>query len=173
MKRGIIFALFGIMFFGLFVGYKYWKYPKYDTSQLAFYNGNLIHIEWVYHYFRSAPKYYMLLETEDGSRFYIHPVLLGKTKQILLEQSINGPITIQYDQSANKETFGAFRVLAISDDSNEFLSLEDANRAFGEQRWIGIILGSVVLILTELVAFWLISDSMQRKKHKRKKQRTH
>ena len=171
MRRGVILALCGILFFSIIVGYKYWKYPYCDVERLICYKGNLTQIDDGYDYFRSAPKYYMLLKVEDGTTFYIHPLLLGKVDQDLLEQSLYKPITVRYDPSTDKSAYGAFRVLSIADSSKEILSHEDANRVFKEQHLIGIVTGVFVLIPTELVAFWLISD-VKRKKSKKQTKNT-
>lgn len=163
MKRGIILALSGLLFFAAVVSYKCWKYPRYDSTHTSCFSGEISELSWKYDYFRSAPKYYILLETGDESSFYIHPVLLGKTDQITLEQSLTKEIVVQYDPSVNKTAYGAFRVLSIYGGSEEILSLKDTNRAFKEQRWIGIFTGTVVMVPIEIIAVWLIEDAKRRK----------
>lgn len=164
MKRTVILLLAGMLFCIVVVGYKCWKYPSYDAAHASCYEGRFIKIDWEYNYFRAAPKYYGLLETDGSVLFYIHPLLVGSIDVTTLENSVYKPVTVLYDAAADKKAYGAYRVLAISEDSNEILSLEKTNRVFKEQRLIGIFTGVVVLIPIGVIAFWLMEDKQKKKK---------
>ncbi len=171
MKKTIFLSACGVLVCAAFVISKYWVFPRYDERHIQTYTGKYVQLEWVENIFRGSPKVYSLLTFEDGKSFYIDPLLQGETDQAALDQALNCQITICFDPELQRSAFGGMRIVAITGPSGEILTIESTNRAFREQRIIGVFFGTIIMIPMEVVAFFTGKKVYKKEKRQKEKRR--